>query len=79
LQKKTNKYFIKAYGSGGNLVILASNFERVQIISGNKFSTSILRCLDCTLDTGKIAAAYGNKIHVFEPTPSAKKAIHVLD
>jgi hypothetical protein len=25
----------------------------------------------------KIAAAYGNSVHIFEPTPSAKKSTHV--
>ncbi|CAF0710194.1 unnamed protein product [Brachionus calyciflorus] len=65
------------YGCGGNLIILSSNFDRVQIISSSKQNLdSIIRCIDCTLDTGKIAAAYGNKVFIFEPTPSAKKACH---
>lgn len=68
---------VKAYGSGVNIVILASNFDRVQIISGQKYTDSILHCLDCTHGTGKIAAAYGNRIHIFEPTPSANKPSHV--
>ena len=45
---------IKAYGSGFNIVILSSQFERVQVISGKKFSNSIVRCIECTLDTGKV-------------------------
>lgn len=45
----------KAYGSGFNLVILSSNFDRVQVISGRKFSNSILKCIECTLDTGKVS------------------------
>jgi len=48
-----NNHFT-AYGSGFNLVILSSNFERVQVISGQKFSNSILKCVECTLDTGKV-------------------------
>ena len=35
-------------------MILLSNFERVQIISGNKHNNSIVRCIDCTFDTGKV-------------------------
>jgi WD40 repeat protein len=71
-----NNHFT-AYGSGYNIVILSSNFDRVQIISGQNFSTSILRCIECTLDTGKIAAVYGSKVFIYEPTPSIKKtALH---
>ena len=43
----------KAYGSGSNLVILSSSFERVQIIC-NKVSDSKLKCVDCTFETGKV-------------------------
>ncbi len=47
-------------------------------MSGKKFSNCILRCIDCTLDTGKIAAVYGTRVFIFEPTPSIKKkASHV--
>lgn len=49
--------FRKAYGSGGNIVILSSNFDRVQIISSKSISNNsndILKCIDCTLDTGKV-------------------------
>lgn len=49
-----SEIFLKAYGSGFNLVILSSNFDRVQVISGRKFSNSILKCIECTLDTGKV-------------------------
>ena len=58
-------------------MILSSNFERVQIISGNKHNNSIVRCIDCTFDTGKIAASYDNYVAIYEPTPSAKKESHV--
>ena len=44
----------QAYTSGCNIVILSSNFERVEIISGNKHNNSIVRCIDCTFDTGKV-------------------------
>ena len=43
----------KAYGSGSNLVILSSSFERVQIIC-NTVSDSKLKCVDCTFETGKV-------------------------
>lgn len=37
------------------MVILASNFERVQIIPGSAFGEeAIVTCVDCCLDSGKV-------------------------
>ncbi len=47
-----NNYFT-AYGSGSKLVILSSNFERIQVIS-SKLTSSYLRCVECTFETGKV-------------------------
>ncbi len=49
-------FFIKAYGSGSSLVILSSNFERVQIISVSKTLKvpSDIRCVESTFETGKV-------------------------
>ncbi|KAG7196962.1 hypothetical protein KM043_000228 [Ampulex compressa] len=58
-----------AYAAGCNVVILASNFERVQIIPGAVHDYIRISCLDCSTDTGKIAAAYENQVCIFEPTP----------
>ncbi|XP_044575804.1 dmX-like protein 2 isoform X2 [Cotesia glomerata] len=58
-----------AYAAGCNIVILASNFERVQIIPGAVHNYIRISCLDCSTDTGKIAAAYEKQICIFEPTP----------
>ncbi|KAK0178125.1 hypothetical protein PV328_002103 [Microctonus aethiopoides] len=58
-----------AYAAGCNIVILASNFERVQIIPGAVHNYIRISCLDCSTDTGKIAAAYENRVCIFEPTP----------
>ncbi|XP_046412753.1 dmX-like protein 2 isoform X1 [Neodiprion fabricii] len=58
-----------AYAAGCNIVILASNFERVQIIPGAVHNYIRISCLDCSTDTGKIAAAYENQVCIFEPTP----------
>ncbi|CAG0916295.1 unnamed protein product [Notodromas monacha] len=58
-----------AYAGGCNIVILASNFERVQIIPGVIHENVQITCIDCSTDTGKIAAAYGDKICIFEPVP----------
>lgn len=60
---------VQAYAAGCNIVILASTFERVQIIPGAIHNYIRISCLDCSTDTGKIAAAYDNQICVFEPTP----------
>ena len=62
-------YLIQAYAAGCNIVILASNFERVQIIPGAVHNYIRISCLDCSTDTGKIAAAYENQVCIFEPTP----------
>ncbi|XP_034672177.1 dmX-like protein 2 isoform X1 [Drosophila subobscura] len=71
-----------AYAAGCNVVILASTFERVQIIPGASHGYVKISALDCSTDTGKIAAAYENKICIFEPTPvieSSKHNTHFLD
>lgn len=59
----------QAYAAGCNIVILASNFERVQIIPGAIHGYIRISSLDCSTDTGKIAAAYGAEVCIFEPTP----------
>lgn len=59
----------QAYAAGCNIVILASTFERVQIIPGAVHNYVRISCVDCSTDTGKIAAAYDNRICIFEPTP----------
>ena len=57
------------YAAGSNIVILSVTFERVQIIPGICHDNVQISCIDCSTDTGKIAAAYGNKVRIFEPTP----------
>lgn len=51
------------------MIILASTFERVQIIPGAIHNYVRISALDCSTDTGKIAAAYEEKICIFEPVP----------
>lgn len=69
-----------AYTSGCNIVILASTFERVQIIPGIVYGNIQVNCIDCSTDVGKIAAAYGKKIVIFEPTPLLHQSSnHKLD
>lgn len=60
-------FYFQAYGSGSNIVILAVSFERVQIIPAS--DDAAVGCIDCSNDTGIIAAAYGRKIVYFEPSP----------
>lgn len=59
----------QAYAAGCNIVILASTFERVQIIPGAVHDYIRISSIDCSSDTGKIAAAYDNTICIYEPTP----------
>ena len=63
----------QAYASGCNIVILSPSFERVQIIPGVCHDNVQISCLDCTSDTGKIAAAYDDQVIIFEPTPLLTK------
>lgn len=50
-------------------MILASTFERVQIIPGAVHDYIRISSIDCSSDTGKIAAAYDDNICIYEPTP----------
>lgn len=68
------------YSAGCNIVILASDFTRVQIIPGILHGNIQVSCLDCSTDIGKIAVAYGKKVCIFEPTPIlASNSPHRLD
>ncbi|XP_067839107.1 dmX-like protein 1 isoform X2 [Heptranchias perlo] len=58
-----------AYASGCDIVILASDFERHQIIPGAKHGNIQVGCVDCSMQQGKIAASYGNLVCIFEPIP----------
>uniref|UniRef100_A0A0P5RMU8 DmX protein 2 n=1 Tax=Daphnia magna TaxID=35525 RepID=A0A0P5RMU8_9CRUS len=68
------------YAAGSNIVVLSVTFERVQIIPGICHQNVQISCIDCSTDTGKIAAAYGNKVKIFEPTPLVHhNSTHKLD
>ncbi|XP_046448229.1 dmX-like protein 2 isoform X2 [Daphnia pulex] len=68
------------YAAGSNIVVLSVTFERVQIIPGICHQNVQISCIDCSTDTGKIAAAYGNKVKIFEPTPLVHhNSSHKLD
>lgn len=69
IESKVKCFFLQAYAAGCNIVILASTFERVQIIPGAVHNYIRISSLDCSTDTGKIAAAYENTVCIFEPTP----------
>uniref|UniRef100_A0A672YKJ1 Dmx-like 2 n=1 Tax=Sphaeramia orbicularis TaxID=375764 RepID=A0A672YKJ1_9TELE len=56
-----------AYGSGCDVVILASDFECVQIIPGAQNGNIQVGCVECSLQLGRIAASYGNTVCIFEP------------
>ncbi|XP_055367594.1 dmX-like protein 1 isoform X2 [Betta splendens] len=65
-----------AYASGCDVVILGSDFERLQIIPGAKHGNIQVGCVDCSLRGGQIAASYGSIVCVFEPVqhPDQKDA-----
>uniref|UniRef100_A0A8C5BKC1 Dmx-like 2 n=1 Tax=Gadus morhua TaxID=8049 RepID=A0A8C5BKC1_GADMO len=56
-----------AYGSGCDIVILASDFECVQIIPGAQHGNIQVGCVECSHQLGRIAASYGNTVCIFEP------------
>ncbi|XP_062854976.1 dmX-like protein 1 isoform X2 [Trichomycterus rosablanca] len=63
-----------AYASGCDIVILGTDFERLQIIPGAKHGNIQVGCVDCSQQGGQIAASYGNIICVFEPVLLSPKA-----
>ncbi|XP_008416474.1 dmX-like protein 1 isoform X4 [Poecilia reticulata] len=56
-----------AYASGCDVVVLGSNFERLQIIPGAKHGNIQVGCVNCSQRGGLIAASYGSIVCVFEP------------
>ncbi|XP_028970574.1 dmX-like protein 2 isoform X1 [Esox lucius] len=56
-----------AYGSGCDIVILASDFECVQIVPGAQNGNIQVGCVECSHQLGRIAASYGNTVCIFEP------------
>ncbi|XP_056021522.1 dmX-like protein 2 isoform X2 [Ostrea edulis] len=69
-----------AYAAGCDIVVLASDFQRVQIIPGVTHGNVKVNCIDCSTDSGKIAASYQNEVYIFEPTPLRHhESTHKLD
>lgn len=58
LQKKIlplTNFIFQAYAAGYNIVILSGDFQRVQVLlSGNENNQSLLTCIDCTHESGKV-------------------------
>ena len=50
---------LQAYAAGCDIVILASDFQRVQIIPGATHGNIQIRCVDCSSDTGKVGNING--------------------
>ncbi|XP_066424858.1 dmX-like protein 1 isoform X5 [Molothrus aeneus] len=62
-----------AYASGCDIVVLGTDFERLQIIPGAKHGNIQVGCVDCSMQQGKIAASYGKVICIFEPVSILKQ------
>ncbi|NXK41703.1 DMXL1 protein, partial [Piprites chloris] len=62
-----------AYASGCDIVVLGTDFERLQIIPGAKHGNVQVGCVDCSMQQGKIAASYGKVICIFEPVSLLKQ------
>ncbi|KAM7424441.1 hypothetical protein PAMA_000676 [Pampus argenteus] len=65
-----------AYGSGCDVVILASDFECVQIIPGAQNGNIQVGCVECSHQLGRIAASYGNTVCIFEPLSTKPNKRH---
>uniref|UniRef100_A0A8C5UE28 Dmx like 1 n=1 Tax=Malurus cyaneus samueli TaxID=2593467 RepID=A0A8C5UE28_9PASS len=63
-----------AYASGCDIVVLGTDFERLQIIPGAKHGNIQVGCVDCSMQQGKIAASYGKVICIFEPVSLLKQS-----
>ncbi|KAM8984129.1 dmX-like protein 1 isoform 4-T4 [Ara ararauna] len=63
-----------AYASGCDIVVLGTDFERLQIIPGAKHGNIQVGCVDCSMQQGKIAASYGEVICIFEPVSLVKQS-----
>lgn len=46
--------FVQAYASGCNIVILASDFQRVQIIPGASYGGIEITCISSCSEVGKV-------------------------
>ncbi|XP_057307228.1 dmX-like protein 1 [Hydractinia symbiolongicarpus] len=63
------------YGSGYEVVILDSHFNRLQIISNQEVSiTSIVKCIACSSDDGKVAVSFGKKVVLYQPFSVTKNS-----
>ncbi|XP_077941687.1 dmX-like protein 2 isoform X3 [Gasterosteus aculeatus] len=68
-----------AYGSGCDVVILATDFDCVQIIPGAQNGNIQVGCVECSHQLGRIAASYGNTVCVFEPLSTNPNKRHKLN
>ncbi|KAJ7994355.1 hypothetical protein DPEC_G00265000 [Dallia pectoralis] len=74
-----NNHPFTAYASGCDIVILGSDFERLQIIPGAKHGNIQVGCVDSSPRGGQIAASYGSVVCVFEPVLLTNKKDRTLD
>ncbi|XP_037310003.2 dmX-like protein 2 isoform X3 [Pungitius pungitius] len=68
-----------AYGSGCDVVILATDFDCVQIIPGAQNGNIQVGCVECSHQLGRIAASYGNTVCIFEPLSTNPNKRHKLN
>ena len=47
-------FYFQAYAAGCDIVILACDFQRVQIIPGVTHGNLKVNCIDCSTDSGKV-------------------------
>ncbi|XP_063310187.1 dmX-like protein 1 isoform X1 [Pelobates fuscus] len=64
---------VTAYASGCDIVILGSDFERLQVIPGVQHGNILVGCIDCSMQQGRIAASYDNVVCIFEPVNLLKQ------
>ena len=51
-------FYAQVYGSGADVVILAPDFQRVQILPGISLDNVHVSCIDSSVDTGKVKSSF---------------------
>ncbi|KAI1708911.1 dmX-like protein 1 [Ditylenchus destructor] len=64
---------------GSDVVILASDFQRIQVIPGSAYKREeIVSSINCCADSGKVSVCYGSTIRILEPTLSDGKSGNIF-
>ncbi|KAI1722626.1 dmX-like protein 1 [Ditylenchus destructor] len=64
---------------GSDVVILASDFQRIQVVPGSAYKREeIVSSINCCADSGKVSVCYGSTIRILEPALSDGKSGNIF-